>query len=74
MKYDETLIMQDIILFLYVCGTKVKSGSNVFEIIPVDYHSLNAFLVQSNIRKLHVHVKMIQVMSNLLMSIHCFCG
>ena len=48
MKYDETLIMQDIILFLYVCGTKVKSGSITqtimfFEIIPVDHHSLNAF-------------------------------
>ena len=26
-KYDETLVVQDIILFLYVCGTKVKSRS-----------------------------------------------
>ena len=25
-KYDETLIVQDIVLFLYVCGTKVKPG------------------------------------------------
>ena len=27
MKYDETLIVQDIILFLYVCRTKNKSRS-----------------------------------------------